>query len=351
MLTLATWFHDLSPFAVRFTETFGLRWYGLSYVAGFVIAWLALSRLAERRVILLQREQVGDLILAIIFGTIVGGRLGYVLFYRPDLLTEFTATFPFWGLLDVMHGGMASHGGMVGIILACWWSARRSKTPALHSMDCISLVAPFGVLLGRLANFINGELLGRIVVHPEDVEAGARTPWWGVRFPQELTERSSEARLSETQRIELEALLIPYSQPVETDLSAAAARAIEEIQRGDRELAAALEPLVSVRHPSQLYQAFAEGVCLMVLLWMLWRVPRKPGVVTAWFLIAYGIGRVTTEFWRLPDAHLAVQRVMGLSRGQWLSVLMVAGGAWLLWWAGRRSAEKVGGWARRGTGA
>ncbi|MFM9958349.1 MAG: prolipoprotein diacylglyceryl transferase [Phycisphaerales bacterium] len=359
MTLLAAYFHDLSPFAVRFTEAFGVRWYGLSYVLGFLIAWYVLTRLAKRRAILLSPEHVSDLMLAVIVGTIVGGRLGYVLFYRPDLLLEFTSRFPFWGLLDIMHGGMASHGGIVCIILACWWTARRVRTeggataPPLHVMDCISLVAPFGIFLGRLANFINGELLGRIVVHPADAAGGAaQLPWWGVRYPQELLERSSEARLDETQQIELESLLLPYSQPIENDLTFAAGRAIEEIQRGDHELARALEPLISVRHPSQLYQAFAEGVCLIVLLWALWRIPKKPGVITAWFLIAYGVGRVITEFWRLPDAHLAVQRVVGLSRGQWLSVLMVVAGAALLWWVSKRTAAAVGGWGvKRGATA
>jgi phosphatidylglycerol:prolipoprotein diacylglycerol transferase len=343
-LPLTTWFHDISPFALRFTQTAGVRWYGLAYVVGFIIAWWLLGLLAKRRLILISVEQVGDLMLAVIVGTIVGGRLGYVFFYRPDLLWEFRSSFPFWGVLDLMHGGMASHGGMIGIIIGCCWVARKARVPALHLMDCICAVAPFGIFFGRLANFINGELLGSIIVHPEQVAAGARTPWWGVRFPQELLERSSEARLTEDQRTALENVLIPHAGPMDPDMTNAAAVVIEKIQSGDKTLLKALEPLVSVRHPSQLYQAFAEGICLFIVLWLVWRVPRKPGVILAWFFLTYGVGRVITEFWRLPDAHLAVQRIMGLSRGQWLSVLMVVAGVAILTYVRRKPSEKIGGW-------
>ncbi len=343
---LAAWFHDLSPFALRFSQTAGVRWYGLSYVSGFIIAWWVLGRLARRRLILLNAEQVGDVMLAVILGTVIGGRLGYAVFYRPDLLWDFSSAFPYWGVLDLMHGGMASHGGMIGIIVGCWWVARKAKVPSLHIMDCICAVAPFGILLGRLANFVNGELLGKIAVQPAEIADGAPAPWWGVRFPQELTERASESVLNPDQRLALESVLIPHARPSDLELTNAAGVVIEKIQGGDASLARALEPLVSVRHPSQLYQAFAEGICLFVVLWLVWRVPRKPGVILGWFFITYGIGRVLTEFWRLPDAHLAEPRIMGLSRGQWLSVLMVVAGAALLAWVRTKPWEKIGGWGK-----
>lgn len=343
---LAAWFHDLSPFAVRFTETFGVRWYGLSYVAGFIAAWWLLGRLARRGLILVKAEAVGDVMLAVIVGTIVGGRAGYILIYRPDLLTEFTPRFPFWGALDLMHGGMASHGAMVGIIIGCWLAARRCRVRAVHVMDCICLAAPIGTFFGRIANFVNGELLGRIVAQPADIASGiTAAPWWGVRFPQELLERGGESQLDAVQTMSLNALLAPHGDPAALDLAPAAATVIEKIQSGDQMLAAQLEPFISVRHPSQLYQAFAEGIVVFVVLWLVWARPRKPGVILGCFFIAYGVGRVLTEFWRLPDAHLATQRLAGLSRGQWLSVLMVAAGFAVLAWARRAVGERVGGWA------
>lgn len=344
MTLLAAWFHDLGPFAIRLGESFGVRWYGLSYVAGFLIAWWVLGRLARRGRLLFPHEAVADVMFGVILGTILGGRLGYVLIYRPELLWEFSSSFPFWGLLDVMHGGMASHGAMVGIILGCFFAARRVQATPLHIMDCICLVAPFGITLGRLANFINGELLGRIVVHPADAAAGSSIPWWGVRYPQELLERATEAELTPDQHLSLQTLLSDNAATTDQTLSDAAATVIAKIQGGDHALARALEPLISVRHPSQLYQALAEGLILGLALWMVWRRPRKPGVVLGWFFIVYGIGRVATEFWRLPDAHLATQRIVGLSRGQWLSVLMVVAGIALLGWLRRSRSLPVGGW-------
>jgi phosphatidylglycerol:prolipoprotein diacylglycerol transferase len=105
-----------------------------------------------------------------------------------------------------------------------------------------------------------------------------------------------------------------------------------------------LAPFLAARHPSQLYQAAAEGLVLGGVLWWVWRKPRRVGVVGCWFLITYGVMRIVTEFWRLPDGHLAVQRVLGLSRGQWLSAVMVVVGAALMWHYARREGERLGGW-------
>lgn len=327
--------HDLDPFALRFSGEFGIRWYGLSYAAGFLIAWWVLGRLARKHEILPRPEQVGDLMLGVIVGTIVGGRLGYVLIYRPELLWEFSARFPYWGLLDMLHGGMASHGGMIGIILALAWCARRMRLPALHLMDCVALVAPAGIFLGRLANFVNGELLGRIVVQPADEAAGVKAPWWGVRFPQELTEpgRAAEVVFTPEQEMQLGGIINRHAQPGDVTTHDVGVRLLDRIHQGGQDVARELEPFISVRHPSQLYQAFAEGIVLGVALWLirLWTRRRgQPGgghgLILAWFFVIYGVGRVVTELWRLPDAHLAAPRMLGLSRGQWLSVGMIAAG-------------------------
>lgn len=344
MLTLAAWLHDWDPFAIRLTETLGVRWYGLSYVAGFVAAWAILKHLARRGLILLKPDEVADLIFAAVVGTLAGGRLGYCLVYRPSLLIDFRSDMPFWGVLALNEGGMASHGGMVGLALACIWFAWRRKHSPLHLMDCLSFVAPVGIFFGRIANFINGELLGSIVAMP-----GRPAPWWAVRFPQELIEGKHAPELTDAQAERLGDLLRGVAQPGDDEWTAAH-RLIEKVQQGDAATAQALEPLLSARHASQIYQAIAEGIVVAAILALVWARPRKPGVVVAWFFMSYGVGRVLTEFIRLPDAHLTVPRIAGLSRGQWLSVAMVAVGVILLGWIARRSTKPVvGGWVSRGS--
>jgi prolipoprotein diacylglyceryl transferase len=140
-LTLAAWFHDLSPFAIRFTDTFGVRWYGLSYALGFLFAYLLMRRLSARAYTPLRTDQLGDMILTLILGVVVGGRLGYIAFYQPSLLWTFQDGVPFWGVLQINKGGMASHGGMIGVIaLACWWVRRINKQRAGQSLPPVSML-------------------------------------------------------------------------------------------------------------------------------------------------------------------------------------------------------------------
>lgn len=358
--TLGQWVHDLSPFALRFSGDFGIRWYGLSYGLGFLVGWIVLRWLAARGRIGLSVERVGDLMIAVMLGVIVGGRLGYVFFYQPALLWDFTSQFPFWGVLQLTRGGMASHGGMIGVVVAAWMIARGAqdemgrrvgRVPMWHVGDCLAAVAPAGLFFGRLANFINGELLGRVIAAP-----GEQGPAWGVKFPQELIDGHAP-RLSAEQAAQLAGILERFRLPSEASVPhseffrTGVARLIASIQSGTaqgQKLAAEVAPLLATRHPSQLYQAAAEGLVLAAVLWLIWRAPRLPGVVSAWFLIVYGLLRILTEFYRLPDAHLQLQRVLGLSRGQWLSALMVVlGGVLLAYVLGRarnREMPRMGGW-------
>ena len=331
---LAAWFHDIGPYVF---PGLGIRWYGVSYLLGFVVAWFLLLKLARRRLVLIPHERVDTLIMAVIIGVIAGGRLGYVLFYRPSLLWTGVDGFPWWGLLAINEGGMASHGGILGVILACLWYARREKIPFLHIGDVAAALAPFGLLFGRLANFINGELLGVVIAQP-----GQPAPWWTVKFPQELVERPTP-----TQQLQVLDIAADFDGPT-TSSDAAATWLLHAIHDGHRAIARAVEPIVSARAPSQLLQGLMEGVVVLAAVWWIWRKPRRPGVVGCWFLIVYGAGRVLTEFWRLPDDHLAVGRPWGLSRGQWLSVAMVAAGAALLWWVLTQCRREAGGgWGRR----
>ena len=263
-MPLAFWVHDLDPFFIRFTDDFGIRYYGLAYLAGFLTAAGLLLLYHRRGRSPLGLNAIADLMTAIVFGVLIGGRLGYFLLYRFDTLLADPL-----GILRVWEGGMASHGGFIGVVLALWWWARRRQVSLLHVGDLIVTTAPAGLLFGRIANFINGELVGRI-----------STVSWAVIFPH------------------------------------------NEIDRGLRN--------AIPRHPSQLYQAALEGVLLLAYMqWRFWRsnaVRDQPGRLSGEFLIAYAIVRVIGEQFREPDASL----VFGLSRGSFYSIFLVIAGGFLI---------------------
>jgi len=259
-MLLAAWLHTLSPFVLRISDTFGVRWYGLAYLAGFLAAYLCLRAMARRGLALIPEERLPDAMMWLIGGALVGGRLGYVLVYDRSQMTTFTGSFPFWGVLAIHHGGMASHGGMVGVIVAAWRISRGWKTemgtvvgrcPVPHVMDLAALVCPFGLFFGRIANFVNGELLGRIVTPP-----GVEGPWWTVQFPQELTSGHAPA-LNPAQHAELMSLASQYMQP---GTAPSKNYLLEQVIEHASANAAMLKPLLSSREPSQLLQAAAEGV-------------------------------------------------------------------------------------------
>lgn len=339
LLAQGAWLHDLDPVLFPIRGSIAVRWYGLSYIAGFVVAWLVMTWMARRKLVLFDTDRVSDVILGAVIGVLVGGRLGYALFYGQHLLTDFSSGFPFWGLLDLTRGGMASHGGMIGLLVGAWWMGRREKVPALHILDALALVAPAGIVFGRLANFVNGELLGKVVAGP-----GEDAPSWAVRYPQELLHRPSPEQTAWMTDL----LVRSGDEPTEQNLGGIASQLIMGVQSGSAEVVASVEPQLSARHPSQLYQAVAEGLIVAIVIWAVWRTPRRSGVISAWFLIVYGLGRIATEFIRLPDVGVATWG--GLSRGQWLSTLMVFIGAALLGHIAKRSRagawhEPVGGWA------
>jgi phosphatidylglycerol:prolipoprotein diacylglycerol transferase len=349
---MLAWFHTFDPVLLRISGDFGIRWYGLSYILGFVCAYLWLRWLSLKRMTPLSPVFLMDALTWLVVGVIAGGRLGYVLIYSPDLFVTFTKSFPFWGVLMLNRGGMASHGGMVGVAIACVFIATRktesgARPGILHLFDLCAMTCTPGLALGRLANFINGELLGRVVAPP-----GTKGPWWSVQYPQEVLEGHAP-KLTNEQATSLLAVCdthapgLPFEQ--------AYSRLLDLIHHGPAarkaEIVEGLTPLISSRHPSQLYQCFAEGIVLGTVLWFIWKRPRKPGVIGGWFLVVYGVGRIATEFWRLPDADLVVQRIAGLSRGQWLSVVMIAAGAAMLVVAARRQVAKMGGWGAGTLGA
>jgi phosphatidylglycerol:prolipoprotein diacylglycerol transferase len=238
---------------------FAIRWYALAYIAGIVIGWRLARRLVQWAPKVATPEQMDDYVTWVTLGIIAGGRLGYVLFYRPG----YYVTAP-WEALYLWHGGMSFHGGALGVIIATWLFGRRNRLDWVAFADRVVCVVPIGLFLGRIANFINGELWGRVT----------DMPW---------------------------AMVFPNGGP---------------------------EP----RHPSQLYQAFFEGLCLFALLMWLARSERiraRPGVLSGAFLAGYGVARSIGEVFRQPDAHLGFL-VAGATMGQLLSVPMILAGAWLI---------------------
>ncbi len=356
---LAAYFHTISPFLFEFSPGVGVRWYGLSYALGFVLGWALLRWLSARGVTPLSKDQVTDAMLTLCIGVVLGGRLGYVTFYDPGLLVEFTSRAPFWGVLALNNGGMSSHGGMIGVLAACYFISRRAQraamtdpllrpAPMLHVMDLTALACTPGLMLGRLANFINGELLGQIAAPP-----GTKGPWYSVQFPQEVFSGHAPA-LNPEQAARLEALIDSFRVGTQND-TVAFDRAIHYIQQnphtpGTRaaETIEILQSLIAARYPSQLVQACAEGLILGLFLLFLWRTPRRIGTIVSAFLIGYGIMRIGTEFVRLPDSGLASPTIAGLTRGQILSCIMIIGGIAAALW-GRKQNISFGGWARRMT--
>lgn len=332
-LALATYVHNIDRFAIEFWPggppfLQGIRWYGLSYLLGFLIGYLLIRRVVRVGKSTLALKQVGDYVVTVALGGLIGGRLGYAVFYDPRLFVD----PPLIGLLQLWRGGMSSHGGLIGAVLAILCFAYRRRQSPLHMLDLGAFATPLGLFFGRIANFINGELYGR--------PAPAWLPW-AVKFPQEIGTWSQDRITNLLAR--LRDLSVFQTHPPRGFLEDwVAAR----IQAGDRQVLAAVEPLLTPRHPSQLYQALLEGLCLFLVLLFVWRRPRKPGIVSGWFLVGYGFFRIVGEIFRLPDADIGYQW-LGLTRGQWLSTPMIVIGLLFLILCQRRATPLMGSWRRQ----
>jgi phosphatidylglycerol---prolipoprotein diacylglyceryl transferase len=284
-MILAIPFPEVSPdiFSIEIGGlTFALRWYALAYIAGILLGW-RLALLAVRRPALwpadrppMTARDVEDIMTAVILGILVGGRLGFVLFYQPGYYLAHPAEIP-----AIWQGGMSFHGGMLGVAIGLLYFVWRRRIPALSLLDTAALATPPGLLLGRIANFINAELWGR----PTDLP-------WGVVFP------------------------------------GAAAQDCPGVAG------------LCARHPTQLYEAALEGLLLGALLLVLafrrgWL--KRPGALTGVFLMGYAASRMLVELVRQADAqfitpenpmgHVVQVGAAGLSMGQVLSLPMLALGA------------------------
>lgn len=237
-----------------------IRWYSMAYLAGIVIAWLLVNRNIKKYKLRITKENIEDLVFYVTLGIILGGRLGYVIFYGGSSFLQNPLL-----VLQIWKGGMSFHGAVLGVIAAAYLFSRKIKYPFLGVTDLIVLYAPIGIFMGRIANFINDELWGRVTEVP-----------WAVRFP-------SGGYLP--------------------------------------------------RHPSQLYEAFFEGLVMFVVLNLLWKskyVREHQGLVSATFVLCYGVFRVAMEQFREPDVQLGL--FFGtVTMGQMLSVPLVLLGLIVIW--------------------
>jgi phosphatidylglycerol:prolipoprotein diacylglycerol transferase len=277
-----TYLHDIDPLAVSLPFwPHGIHWYGLMYALAFFVAWrLGRARIRAGRLPGVNDEGFDDLLFYGMLGVVLGGRIGYVLFYAFDaFLAE-----PLM-LLRVNEGGMSFHGGLLGVMVAAAWWTRKHRQHYFDVVDFVAPLVPAGLGFGRLGNFIGGELWGK----PTDGS-------WGVVFPSSLPAEYA-------------------SLPAEQLRALHASGALDGF----------------ARHPSQLYQAFLEGAVMLVALLWFSRKPRPRYAVSGLFALLYGLFRFAVEFVREPDAHLGYLAFGWLTMGQLLSLPLVALGLFLLW--------------------
>ncbi len=310
MALLSTYIHHLDPVIFEIPDTpLALRWYGLAYVAGFFLGFLVLRMLSKRKLYCMPEEKLGDFITGIaVFGVLLGGRLGEFFFYwLPRVGFSGLADDPFW-VLRVWEGGMASHGGIIGVFLVCWYYARRFKLPLVPLADGLAIVAPIGICFGRLANFINGELYGRVA------SAGNAL---AMKFPLEIRElvTSSPAQWMQMQLAAIQASPTPPSGQLRS--YASFNEWIIEMSRQHEPVRLAIGEYLTPRYPSQLFEAFFEGFLIFITLIALrffWK-KAPAGIFCAIFCFMYAAGRIFCEYYREPEDALW----MNFTRGQYLS--------------------------------
>jgi len=352
-----TYFHSLDPFIIQFTENLGIRWYSMAYVIGFLMSYVLIHQwLIKTKTTNLSKRKLMDFVLWVAMGVILGGRLGYAIFYNPSLFTQFDSSFPFWELLKIYHGGLSSHGGILGLCCATFLFARKHNLSCFHCLDMTVLGASLGIFFGRIANFINGELFGRII--EKNVLLAVQFPkemlnWVAhkkTEYLQDLGEAVRAANIKGVNPQTWQDLLYQFDsvRQAESQMYYIIYSLIKACEQGHKEVIESLKIVLSYRHPSQIYQAFLEGLLPFLLVWWMWRrKPLKAGIISCVWLISYNIMRIFGEQFRMPDVELGF-RALGLTRGQWLSLSLLIGTLCLFFLALKnKSLEKWGGWASK----
>ena len=250
---------EIDPIAIQIGP-FAIRWYGITWLAAFSTIYYLINKFQKD----IDVNQTSDLMFYSLLGAILGGRVGYILFYSFDqFIANPLSIFAIW------EGGLSFHGGLLGVLVSCYWLSKKWKMGFFWLMDRVAPYVPPGLGFVRLGNFLNSELLGR----PTEVS-------WGVIFPS--------------------------------------------------------DPLGLVRHPSQLYQAFGEGIILFIYMLIIAKRPKPTMSISGHFLIGYGFIRFSTEFFRTPDQHIGFVLDF-LTRGQILSFPMIVIGLFLIYYSKKKT--------------
>ena len=308
---LATYIHNMDPVILDLFGPIKLRWYGLGYLLAFVFGFYLLRWQARKKLWVLPEKQVADFIAyAAFFGVFMGGRLGYILFYQipkdnfagwSELLADPLMVFRVW------DGGMASHGGILGLMIFTFVYARKHKVSWTAVGDGLCVVAPIGIGLVRVANFINGELYGRVAT-------GVNL---AMKFP---------ASLHEDWKDEPEKLDQAFAacQQVDPSISGKSYDYLVTQARDNPQLLETLGSYLKARHPSQLYEALLEGLVLFAVLFFLRvRFPKMAhGILTGVFFLLYAVFRIIVESYREPDSAM----IGAMTKGQFYSTFMIVAG-------------------------
>lgn len=318
---LATYIHDLDPVIFSITDNIKLRWYGFAYLMAFIVGYYLLKWLGNRKLWVLPGNKAGDFIAyAAFFGVFLGGRIGNVLIYQWDEFKESPAM-----IFKVWEGGMASHGGILGLMIFTFFYSRAKKVSWTGLGDGLCVVAPLGLMFGRIANFINGELYGRV----------DRTFAWAMKFPNAMWENGAPESQNLTPAMIAAIDANPqgsyaqfYNTPGSFDGPHAGAENHEQLLKAIRESDAvkqAVGQYLEPRYPSQLFQAAMEGLALFLILFIVrMKFPKLAhGVLTGLFFIFYAIFRISMENFREPETANRHYFGIEITEGQFWSIFMI----------------------------
>jgi phosphatidylglycerol:prolipoprotein diacylglycerol transferase len=351
--------HDFSPFVFKFSDSIGIQWYGLFYLISVFFSYFIVRWFSSRQNAHFTKTLSIDFIFFSGIGLFFGARIGYLL-YEPNLFLLFRNDFPYWGVLAIDEGGLSIHGAIFGLFISTFLFSLKSGISQLYLLDLSAIIGSFAIFWGRFASFFSGEYLGRTVqeangIGSEFINGLAENIL--MKFPQEilqwpLTHFTKLEKLNSliekvpglSSQIWMESLQqYQENEKARGIVQEYLEKILNSVHDGNSTVLSLLTPFLENRHPVQLYSALCEGLIIFVLLFLLWFKPRKPGVITANFIVLYSVMRIFIEQFALPDAQLGY-RWMNVTQAQGLSVLMLILGLWFLFFYGRGGALAAPGW-------